>query len=99
MALHILDEAKRCLGCKNPSCQKGCPINTPIPQVIGLLKDNKLDEAVLVLVFKTGDDIVGDLVNDVDATRTGVKHDIVAAELILMDHNLTLLICTVKMPP
>ena len=45
MALHILDEANRCLGCKNPSCQKGCPINTPIPQVIGLLKNNKLDEA------------------------------------------------------
>ena len=45
MALHILDEANRCLGCKNPSCQKGCPINTPIPQVIGLLKENKLDEA------------------------------------------------------
>lgn len=45
MALHILDEANRCLGCKNPSCQKGCPINTPIPQVIGLLRENKLDEA------------------------------------------------------
>lgn len=45
MALHILDEANRCLQCKNPTCQKGCPINTPIPKVIGLLKDNKLDEA------------------------------------------------------
>ncbi len=45
MALHILDEANRCLQCKNPTCQKGCPINTPIPKAIGLLKDNKLDEA------------------------------------------------------
>lgn len=45
MALHVMDEANRCLGCKNPQCQKGCPINTPIPQVIKLLKDNKLDEA------------------------------------------------------
>ena len=45
MALHVMDEAHRCLGCKNPQCQKGCPINTPIPQVIKLLKDGKLDEA------------------------------------------------------
>ena len=45
MALHVMDEANRCLGCKNPQCQKGCPISTPIPQVIKLLKENKLDEA------------------------------------------------------
>lgn len=45
MAYHIMDEANRCLGCKVPQCQKGCPINTPIPEVIRLLKDNKLDEA------------------------------------------------------
>ncbi len=45
MALHIMDEANRCLNCKNPQCQKGCPINTPIPQVIQLLKENKLNEA------------------------------------------------------
>ncbi len=45
MAMHVMDEANRCLGCKNPQCQKGCPINTPIPQVIKLLKENKLNEA------------------------------------------------------
>ncbi len=45
MALHIMDEALRCLQCKNPQCMKGCPIETPIPKVIGLLKENKLDEA------------------------------------------------------
>lgn len=45
MALHVMDEANRCLGCKTPQCQKGCPINTPIPQVIRLLKEHKLDEA------------------------------------------------------
>ena len=45
MALHVMDEANRCLGCKKPQCQKGCPINTPIPEVIKLLKENKLDEA------------------------------------------------------
>lgn len=45
MALHVMDEANRCLQCKNPQCVKGCPINTPIPEVIRLLKENKLDEA------------------------------------------------------
>ena len=45
MAFHVMDEANRCLGCKNPQCQKGCPINTPIPEIIKLLKDNRLDEA------------------------------------------------------
>ena len=34
-----MDEAARCLGCKKPMCQKGCPINTPIPEVIKLLKE------------------------------------------------------------
>ena len=45
MALHVMDEANRCLGCKVPQCQKGCPISTPIPEVIKHLKANKLDEA------------------------------------------------------
>ncbi len=45
MALHVMDEANRCLGCKKPQCQAGCPIKTPIPEVIKLLKENKLDEA------------------------------------------------------
>ncbi len=45
MALHVMDEANRCLGCKVPQCQKGCPINTPIPEVIRLLKENQLDDA------------------------------------------------------
>ena len=45
MALHVMEEANRCLGCKVPQCQKGCPIKTPIPEVIKLLKEHKLDEA------------------------------------------------------
>ena len=51
MALHILDEANRCLECKNPTCIKGCPINTPIPEVIKLLKSDRLDEAGRLLFF------------------------------------------------
>ena len=45
MALHVMEEANRCLGCKNPRCQQGCPIHTNIPEVIRLLKDGKPDEA------------------------------------------------------
>ena len=45
MALHIINEANRCLQCKNPQCVKGCPISTPIPEIIRLLKENDLDEA------------------------------------------------------
>ena len=49
MALHVMDEANRCLGCKVPLCQRGCPIKTPIPEVIRLLKENQLDEAGRIL--------------------------------------------------
>ena len=49
MAQHVLDEARRCLNCKNPQCQKGCPIHTPIPQVIQLLLHGQLDEAGRIL--------------------------------------------------
>ena len=45
MAQHVLDEAQRCLNCKVPQCQKGCPIHTPIPEVIRLLLDGHLDDA------------------------------------------------------
>ena len=45
MALHVLDEANRCLGCKKPMCQQGCPIHTNIPEVIRLLKANQMDAA------------------------------------------------------
>lgn len=45
MALHVMDEAKQCLGCKNPRCQQGCPIHTNIPEVIRLLKAGKMDDA------------------------------------------------------
>ena len=51
MALHILDEANRCLECKKPTCINGCPIGTPIPEVIRLLKENRLDEAGKILFY------------------------------------------------
>lgn len=49
MALNIINEAKRCLNCKNPSCQKGCPISTPIPTVIRTFLDGDIDKAGMLL--------------------------------------------------
>lgn len=34
MAHNVIQEAKRCLNCKNPQCMKGCPISTEIPKFI-----------------------------------------------------------------
>ena len=45
MALHIIEEANRCLNCKKPMCQQGCPVHTPIPHIIQIFKENKLMEA------------------------------------------------------
>ena len=45
MALHVMDEAKMCLGCREPRCRRGCPISTDIPNVIKLLKAGDLDAA------------------------------------------------------
>lgn len=45
MSLHVIDEANRCLQCKKPLCRQGCPVNTPIPEAITLLKENKIQAA------------------------------------------------------
>ena len=45
MSLHIIDEANRCLNCKKPMCQKGCPVDTPIPHIIQMFKENKVMDA------------------------------------------------------
>lgn len=45
MAYHVLDEANRCLNCKKPMCREGCPINTPIPDMIRTLLDGDIDAA------------------------------------------------------
>jgi len=42
---NLMDEANRCLLCKNARCQQKCPINTPIPEVMKLFKDGQIKEA------------------------------------------------------
>ncbi|MDO4990405.1 MAG: NAD(P)-dependent oxidoreductase [Eubacteriales bacterium] len=49
MAIHIVTEANRCLNCKKPMCQQGCPVHTSIPVVIQLFKQNRLMEAGEIL--------------------------------------------------
>ncbi len=49
MAVHVIDEANRCLQCKKPMCQQGCPIHTPVPVMIKALKEGRLEEAGAML--------------------------------------------------
>lgn len=45
----LIDEANRCLQCKNPRCKNACPISTSIPEVIALYKEGKNQEAGKIL--------------------------------------------------
>ena len=40
-----VDEATRCLNCKNKPCVGGCPVNVQIPEFIALIKEGKFLEA------------------------------------------------------
>ena len=44
-----IDEAKRCLGCKNKPCVSGCPVNVRIPEFISLVAEGKFAEAAAVV--------------------------------------------------
>ncbi|MEG0013556.1 MAG: NAD(P)-dependent oxidoreductase [Cellulosilyticaceae bacterium] len=46
---NLLLEANNCLKCKNARCQKNCPIDTPIPEVISLFQEGRLHKAGEVL--------------------------------------------------
>lgn len=42
-------EVDRCLLCKKPRCKANCPIETPIPDIIGLYREGKIEEAGEIL--------------------------------------------------
>lgn len=44
-----VDEAKRCLGCKNKPCVNGCPVAVDIPAFIALVAEGKFEEAYEVI--------------------------------------------------
>ncbi|MFI3210346.1 MAG: NAD(P)-dependent oxidoreductase [Peptostreptococcaceae bacterium] len=48
-AENLNNEANRCFLCKNARCQKHCPINTPVPEIIKLYKEERFDEAGKIL--------------------------------------------------
>jgi len=47
-----VDEAQRCLNCKNPQCVKGCPVNVDIPQFIHAVTERDFDGAIHILKNK-----------------------------------------------
>lgn len=48
-----IEEAKRCLNCKNPSCIPGCPVEHQIPDWITLLANGNIGQAVDLLALKS----------------------------------------------
>ena len=44
-----VDEAKRCLNCKNKPCVAGCPVAVDIPAFIALVAEGKFEEAYEVI--------------------------------------------------
>ena len=44
-----VDEANRCLNCKNRPCVAGCPVNINIPEFINEIKQGKFEEAYQII--------------------------------------------------
>ena len=62
--VHVIAEANRCLECRRPLCQEGCPIHTPIPQMMHMLKEGKRREAGEMLFANNPLSVVCSLVCD-----------------------------------
>ncbi|MBP6409026.1 MAG: NAD(P)-dependent oxidoreductase [Fusobacteriaceae bacterium] len=45
MGESVLTEAKRCLQCKKPLCKEGCPVNTPVNEIVKMLLEGEISEA------------------------------------------------------
>ncbi len=44
-----IDEAKRCLNCKNPACRTGCPVSVRIPEFIAKVAEGDFDAAYEII--------------------------------------------------
>ncbi|NIZ18685.1 NAD(P)-dependent oxidoreductase [Entomospira culicis] len=101
MALHVMDEANRCLQCKKPFCRDGnptkpekdgCPIRTNIPEVIRLFKENKLDEAGKLLFDNNPLSLVCSLVCDHESQCEGscvLNHKGVPVHFSTIEHYIS----------
>ena len=48
-----IDEAQRCLGCKNKPCVAGCPVGIDIPGFVGKVAEGEFEEAYEILSKST----------------------------------------------
>ena len=72
MAVHVINEARRCLQCKKPLCRiKGCPVQTNVPEMIRLFLDGKINEAGAMLYDNNPMSVFCSLVCDHDAQCEG----------------------------
>jgi glutamate synthase (NADPH/NADH) small chain len=51
-AEQALQEASRCIQCKNAGCTSGCPVGVDIPQFIAAVREGNMPEAVRILKRK-----------------------------------------------
>ena len=72
MAVHVINEARRCLQCKKPQCQiNGCPAHTNIPEMIRLFLDGKINQAGAMLFENNPMSVICSLVCDHEAQCEG----------------------------
>ena len=72
MAVHVINEARRCLQCKKPLCRlKGCPAQTNIPEMIRLFLEGNINDAGAMLFANNPMSVVCSLVCDHEAQCEG----------------------------
>lgn len=72
MAVHVINESKRCLQCKKPLCRiKGCPAQTNIPEMIRLFLEGNINDAGAMLFANNPMSVVCSLVCDHEAQCEG----------------------------
>ena len=105
MAVHVINEARRCLQCKKPLCRiKGCPVQTNVPEMIRLFLDGKINEAGAMLYDNNPMSVFCSLVCDHDAQcegnciqgRRGAPIQISSIEHYISDTYLDKLVLTRK---
>ncbi len=72
MAVHVIEEANRCLQCKNPRCREtGCPIHSNIPEMIRLFREHDMRTAAEMLFENNPLSVICSLVCDHGAQCEG----------------------------